>query len=179
MLSFSLRKKGTAPPPIAYFGKPVSLPPGNDGGGSVSSGSDPSVFEKKTGNIAPLNHDDDVSLDLKSAQSAPAKSGLRSGRFAAANVAAAASTNQQLPISEDGDYSEIHDDADLDASSKASIDDSNDDENTVATITVNDNEKFDRAHSHFLRTADLGLTQDTIFAEQFLDDPNAKPEPRE
>lgn len=28
-----------------------------------------------------------------------------------------------------------------------------------------------------MRTADLGLTQDTVFAEQFLDDPSATPEP--
>ncbi|KAL7536599.1 hypothetical protein ACHAXR_007275, partial [Thalassiosira sp. AJA248-18] len=59
-------------------------------------------------------------------------------------------------------------------------DDNDSDDNTLRTIPSDinaDNSRFDRSKSHFLRTADLGLTQDTIFAEQFLDDPNAKPEP--
>lgn len=36
---------------------------------------------------------------------------------------------------------------------------------------------FDRTRSHFLRTADLGMTQDTIFAQQFLEHPTDIPEP--
>jgi len=53
----------------------------------------------------------------------------------------------------------------------------NDDGSTLQSIATNTNTHFDRSKSHFLRTADLGLTQDTIFAEQFLDDANQKVEP--
>ena len=40
-----------------------------------------------------------------------------------------------------------------------------------------DENRFNRNKSHFLRTSDLGLTQDTIFAQQFLDNAESKPEP--
>ncbi|KAL9190499.1 hypothetical protein ACHAXT_000205 [Thalassiosira profunda] len=36
---------------------------------------------------------------------------------------------------------------------------------------------FDRSRGHYLRTADLGLTEDTVHAAQFLDDLNDLPEP--
>ncbi|KAL3758800.1 hypothetical protein ACHAWU_008785, partial [Discostella pseudostelligera] len=38
-------------------------------------------------------------------------------------------------------------------------------------------QRYDRTKSHYLRTADLGMTQDTIFPEQFMEDLTAKPEP--
>jgi len=69
------------------------------------------------------------------------------------------------------------DNGDDDDSSDRSSSDS--DERTLKSIKDDrTTEMFDRSSSHFLRTADLGLTQDTIFAEQFLDDPKTqKPEP--
>jgi len=55
--------------------------------------------------------------------------------------------------------------------------DADSDDNTLKSITTNSNTRFDRSKSNFMRTADLGMTQDTIFAEQFLDDPNSRAEP--
>jgi len=55
--------------------------------------------------------------------------------------------------------------------------DDSDDDNTLKSIKSNADDRYDRSKANFMRTADLGLTQDTIFAEQFLDDPNSRPEP--
>jgi hypothetical protein len=99
-------------------------------------------------------------------KSVVSKSGLRSGRFASINAAAR---------NDSGDYDGKNDDDD-DSSNDSSQDES-DDENTLESIVVNDDERFDRSRTYYLRTSDLGLTQDTIFAEQFLDSPKSKAEP--
>ena len=60
------------------------------------------------------------------------------------------------------------------------VDDDDDDEgtlNTIVTNTKNAQKRYDRSVTHFLRTTDLGLTQDTVFAQQFLEDPGMKAEP--
>jgi len=176
-----LKKKNSSPPPIAFFGKPVASPPQPpdnffDNQSANSIGSDPSVSEQKH-SVKIQNFDDDGNFD---SQSVSNKSGLRSGRFAAANAAAAAAHNPGPRVVEESDDSGSDAVVDADISEderKHSPPEPDDDENTLTAITQNNNDKFDRTRSHFLRTADLGLTQDTIFAEQFLDDPNAKPEP--
>jgi hypothetical protein len=59
-------------------------------------------------------------------------------------------------------------------------DDDDDDEgtlNTIVTNAKNAQKRYDRSVTHFLRTTDLGLTQDTVFAQQFLEDPGMKAEP--
>ncbi|KAL7522448.1 hypothetical protein ACHAWX_007131 [Stephanocyclus meneghinianus] len=155
-----LKKKGS-PPPLAFFGKPVSPPADKDLDAihdDVSSGSNPSVTEEKRGKVPT-----DDGGDTKSVVS---KSGLRSGKFASINAAARQDSR---------DYDSKNDDDD-DSSNDSSQDES-DDENTLESIVVNDNERFDRSRTYYLRTSDLGLTQDTIFAEQFLDSPKSKAEP--
>lgn len=162
-----LRKKNSAPPPIAYFGKAVSPPPGendSDEGSSTSNGSNPSITEEKS--VRTINDHDEKSVGTA------AKGGLRSGRFAAINAAAAKVERGEESSGDDSLENEHDEDADYKAS-----DDEIEEENTLPTLGTNDNGKFDRSKTHFLRTSDLGLTQDTIFAEQFMDNPNSKPEP--
>jgi hypothetical protein len=85
------------------------------------------------------------------------KSGMRRGKYAAVNETALSVTHR----SSDDDDSSIE----SSESERSDLDD------------IIQTEKFDRDHSHFLRTADLGMTQDTIFAQQFLDNPRDSPEP--
>ncbi|KAL3801055.1 hypothetical protein HJC23_002348 [Cyclotella cryptica] len=158
-----LKKKGS-PPPLAFFGKPVSPPPDKDLDAihdEVSSGSNPSVTEEKLGK-APMDDGGD-------SKSVVSKSGLRSGRFASINAAA----RQDGGVDNDGKH---NDDSSNDSSNGSSQEES-DDENTLGSIVANDDERFDRSRTYYLRTSDLGLTQDTIFAEQFLDSPKSKAEP--
>jgi hypothetical protein len=85
------------------------------------------------------------------------KSGMRRGKYAAINETALSVTHR----SSDDDDSSIE----SSESERSEFD------------NIHQSEKFDRDHSHFLRTADLGMTQDTIFAQQFLDNPRDSPEP--
>jgi hypothetical protein len=55
--------------------------------------------------------------------------------------------------------------------------DSADDASNEETSFDSPSQRYDRTKSHYLRTADLGMTQDTIFPEQFMEDFTAKPEP--
>ena len=206
-----LKKKG-APIPITQFGKPINISQtstpqdsgmSSDNNSVLSSGSDPDMIEqkstKKSSSLSKDNSEDNKGgmehhheEDVKSVNT---KSGLRSGKYASVNVAAA--SKQAAGEASDSDYNS--DDYTGDNASNANDynskvgddqshlkhvdeegdddDDNNDDDSTFKTISSSDNKGFDRTKSHFLRTADLGLTQDTIFAEQFLDDPSAKAEP--
>ena len=150
------------------------------------------------GSSAPPNVDDDTTI--KSVGTAKS-GGLRSGKYATVNQMAAWKQGEDNDSDdEEGDYtytgvSELtpysgtdfneHSDFEgnykYDASGKPikrhSSDGNDDDGSTLQSIATNTNTHFDRSKSHFLRTADLGLTQDTIFAQQFLDDANQKVEP--
>ncbi|KAL7522422.1 hypothetical protein ACHAWX_007105 [Stephanocyclus meneghinianus] len=148
-------KKRDAPPPIAYFGGTVNMGSSSSdeeyANASISSDSDsdeePAPKEKTRKSYS--KDSDDKSLTS-------IKSGMRRGKYAAVNEAALSVTQR----SRDEDSS-------IGSSSESEF--SNDD--------ATSERKFDRDHSHFLRTADLGMTQDTIFAQQFLDNPRDSPEP--
>jgi len=151
---------------------------------------------------SPPNGDDDTTI--KSVGTAKS-GGLRSGRYATVNQMAAwkqgedndsddeegdhtyTGVSELTPYSgTDGDFnshSDFEGNYKYDAKGKPikrhNSDEYGDDDDgsTLQSIATNTNTHFDRSKSHFLRTADLGLTQDTIFAEQFLDDANQKVEP--
>ena len=178
------KKEGAAPPRVAYFGGTSASMSDDDEDSDDDSGSDPDVSETKS------TADESTQLSLFDDKSiSTAKSGLRQGRFAAANAAAAAASSHLDTIGDDDDEEEDEDDGN--DSDSIEIDDADEDDNTYDhakrshTSDLNnsfpslmgDDSRFNRDKSHYLRTSDLGLTQDTIFAEQFLDDPNAKPEP--
>jgi len=82
------------------------------------------------------------------------KSGMRRGKYAAVNETAMSVTHHS---NDDSDDSSIESNFECDETGEGN--------------------KFLREHSHFLRTADLGMTQDTIFAQQFLDNPSDSPQP--
>ena len=111
-----------------------------------------------------------------------AKSGLRSGRFAEANAAAAAAAAGSTLDTIDDDDSSSDDEYDHEHSTNASPElkkrsNSVDLNTSFPSLLDEDENQFNRNKSHFMRSSDLGLTQDTIFAEQFLDNPESKPEP--
>ena len=161
----SILRKKDAPPPIASFG---GQPPSSDSssGSSTRDGASAGNKTKSASSFestkTPPNHylmesgsddSDDTSTDKSIKSSNSMKSALRRGKFAAS-----------------GNHNSISSDEDsLFSMSATSYSTSTEDEGKSF--------KFDRTRSHFLRTADLGLTEDTIFAQQFLDDPNSTPEP--
>ena len=144
----SILKKREVPPP-AYFG---------GGAQSVASSSNSA---NNDGDKPPSNSSDDASFSLastKSASESTMNSAIRRGRYAA-KTSPSANINT---ISDDDDSSTII--------SVISAESDYTDDNEL------DSFQFDRNKCHFIRTSDLGLTQDTIFAEQFLDDPTSSPE---
>ena len=143
-----LRRKGS-PPVVSYFGKPVQFDE------EVSSGSEPEVTETKQGRARVSIAEDDKSKI----------SGLRCGKYANINEEARKLSKETDDLSHQ------------DSISIESPSDSESEEGTVKTITDNTDDRFDRSNTYYLRTSDLGLTQDTIFAEQFLDSPKSKAEP--
>ena len=157
----SILKKKDAPPPAAFFGGPAASSStsrrSNDRGGSFTTKSPSIAGSKITAPTHPFDddHSDDddetISIDMASVNSYT--SALRRGKFAASanNLASQADDSGFLSMESNSTFS---DDGDIEESFN-----------------------FDRTRSHFLRTADLGLTQDTIFAQQFLDSPNSTPEP--
>lgn len=191
-----LKKKDNAtPPPIAYFGRRTSQSTtssseqnsvsNDDAEDSIddNGGSDPDFSEVKPKRE---NVDDDSTIlslfEDKSVSSAKSSGGLRTGRFAAANAAAAATaTSSNLETIDDGDSStsdeDDHDCSTEASSAKRSHSNSADFNTSFPSLVEDDEHRFNRNKSHFLRTSDLGLTQDTIFAQQFLDNPGSKPEP--
>ena len=150
-----LKKKDVSPPKIAFFGGQ----PESDSSNSTDNVDD---IDSAPSTKAPSNCSVSIDCDTVSMASTHSastmKSAIRRGKFAAS----------------------IHDKDGVDTSSS-------DDEETIFSISTGsyssncsiDTEsfKFDRTRSHYMRTADLGFTQYTIFAEQFLDDPSATPEP--
>jgi hypothetical protein len=148
----SILKKKNSPPVVSYFGKPVQI---ND---DASFGSEPSVTEvkqdKKIGD-----------LDAAGDKSIVSKSGLRSGKYANTNDAVRRDSYDSDNGSEDSSLS-CEDDSDGERES-----------GTLTTISGYHDGRFDRSKTYYLRTSDLGLTQDTIFPEQFLDNPKSKAEP--
>lgn len=114
------------------------------------------------------------------------KSGLRKGKYAALNDRLATSKEHD----DDDDHSNNDDDEDVSGHDKVdksgikdaiipsdSDGDSDDDASNEGTSFDSPSQRYDRTKSHYLRTADLGMTQDTIFPEQFMEDLTAKPEP--
>ena len=178
------KKEGAAPPPLAYFGKTSPSPSVHSSDSEESSndsGSDPDCSEVKSkGDDA---DDDSEVLSLFEDRSvSTAKSGLRSGRFAEANAAAAAAAAGSTLDTIDDDDSSSDDEYDHEHSTNASPElkkrsNSVDLNTSFPSLLDEDENRFDRNNSHFMRSSDLGLTQDTIFAEQFLDNPESKPEP--
>jgi len=171
------KKEGAAPPPLAYFGRTSQSTSEYDSDGSVhdedsieDDGSDPDFSEvKSTGENV---DDDSTALSLfEDGSVSTAKSGLRSGRFAEANAAAAAAKSNLKPIDDGDSSSDDEGDHDYTVNSSSDLNTS-----SPSSSGGNGNE-FNRNMSYFMRTSDLGLTQDTIFAEQFLDNPESKPEP--
>jgi hypothetical protein len=120
---------------------------------SSSSDEDSSSESDGNGESVVKNNARNNSSDEKSLSSI--KSGMRRGKYAAINETALSVTNRS---------------SDDDSSIESS-------ESERSEFDEIQSETFDRDHSHFLRTADLGMTQDTIFAQQFLDNPNDSPEP--
>mmetsp|Transcript_8055 Transcript_8055/g.14003 ORF Transcript_8055/g.14003 Transcript_8055/m.14003 type:complete len:854 (+) Transcript_8055:458-3019(+) len=160
-----LRKKD-APPPTAFFG---GQPTSSDSSSSSNTRDGESAGNKTKSASSyestkkPPNHylmesgsddSDDMSTGMESIKSSNSmKSALRRGKFAASGNHNSSSSDEDSLFS----------------MSSTSYSNSTEDEGKSF--------KFDRTRSHFLRTADLGLTEDTIFAQQFLDDPNSTPEP--
>ena len=145
------------PKPIqSILKKKEVLPPAYFGGAqSVASSSNSA---NNNDDKPPSNSSDDASFSLastKSASESTMNSAIRRGRYAAKTLP---STN--INTTSDDDSSTII--------SVISAGSDSDDEL--------DNFQFDRNKCHFIRTSDLGLTQDTIFAEQFLDDPTSSAE---
>ncbi|KAL9189080.1 hypothetical protein ACHAXT_011570 [Thalassiosira profunda] len=190
----SILKKRDAPIPITRFGKPVDHGSGHSDEGSITGSdgeddggdSDPEVTERKA--TQPANGCGDGGEAKDEPSVVTGKSGLRSGKYAALNVAAAQRNNDEDEDEDESDgegsfssrghyFSESEADPGTEGSDAEEEEDYDDDDRAFKSIDSAKDSRFDRAHSHFLRTADLGLTQDTIFAEQFLDEPGAKPEP--
>lgn len=180
------KKEGAAPPPLAYFGRvsqstsEFDSDSDDDEGSIDDGGSDPDFSEVKPKGENVDDESTALSLFEDNSVSTAKRSGLRSGRFAEANAAAAASASKLEPIGDGGSSSDDEDDHDYTANSNTeSRRRSNSvDSNTSSPPSSGGNENdFNRNKSYFMRTSDLGLTQDTIFAEQFLDNPESKPEP--
>jgi len=178
------KKEGAAPPPLAFFGGLSNSEHDSDSDVEDSmndSGSDPDFSEVKSKGEAA--DDDSAVLSLFEDKSvSTTKSGLRSGRFAEANAAAAAAAAGSTLETIDDDDSSSDEEYDHDYSTSVSTElrkrsNSVDLNTSFPSLLGEDENQFDRNKSHFMRTSDLGLTQDTIFAEQFLDDPESKPEP--
>jgi hypothetical protein len=178
------KKEGATPPPIAFFGRTSQSASeqnsDSDAEDSVdNSGSDPDVSEVKPQRESV--DDDSTILSLFEDKSvSTAKSGLRNGRFAAANAAAVVASSNLETV----DDSSTDDGKDQDFTTESSSElakrfsSNSADFNTSFPSLMEDYDNcFNRKKSHFLRTSDLGLTQDTIFAQQFLDNPGSKPEP--
>lgn len=121
-----LKKKTATPPPIAYFGGTVIS-------SSSSSDNEDSSSESESDAESTKERDNDE----KSLNSI--KSGMRRGKYAAANETALSVTHR----SNDSDDSSIE---------------SNESDGFEFDETSS-SDKFVREHSHFLRTADLGMTQ--------------------
>eukprot|EP00804_Cyclotella_cryptica_P012723 CCRYP_016285-RD/>CCRYP_016285-RD protein AED:0.18 eAED:0.18 QI:2397/0.75/0.77/1/0.62/0.66/9/947/475 len=154
-------KKRDAPPPIAYFGGTVSIgsSSSDEEHSKASSSSDSGGLEEPAPNERARKS---YSKDNDDKSLSSIKSGMRRGKYAAVNEVALSVTQRS---------------SDEDSSIESSSDsECSDDKGTCE-------KRFDRDHSHFLRTADLGMTQDclhfvdTIFAQQFLDNPRDSPEP--
>ena len=184
------------PIPITQFGRPLDNDD-NNSDDSESVGSDPDMIESKqsapttTLELSSSNHEkDDDAKSLGTTKSG----GLRAGKYATVNAMAAWKNDAETENDSDDYYSMKTEDfysnkdsndgatfitdydnntTNCDYKSAAVVDD----ETTLKSISTNTNARFDRSKSHFMRTSDLGLTQDTIFAEQFLDDLNSKAEP--
>ena len=179
----SILKKKSSPPIVSYFGKPIV----NAAEDEVSCGSDPSVTESKHGKGVKMAHTD--SDDVKNASG-----GMRSGKYATINESTSNSRDSDdkpagRKSSRDSDDKSANkrtssrDDSDDDSNSNENCDiqEKSDEESdaggTIQTIYDSKDDRFDRSKTYYLRTSDLGLTQDTIFAEQFLDNPKSKAEP--
>jgi hypothetical protein len=162
--------------------------------------SDPDISQRKEHRaaIVPFNHNDgtdSVTSDQSKStfnttrSAVSTKSGYKPGKYASLNKQFAAVNEDD----NDDDDNTNNDDDDFndvgtyesymvggnDGDDNSDDDDDDDDEtlNTYGTNTKNSQQRFDRTMTHFLRTTDLGLTQDTVFAEQFLDDAQMKAEP--
>eukprot|EP00956_Cyclotella_meneghiniana_P004825 scaffold5981_cov50-Cyclotella_meneghiniana.AAC.1 len=181
----SILKKKSSPPIVSYFGKPIV----NAAEDEVSCGSDPSVTESKHGKGVKIAHAD--SDDVKNASG-----GMRSGKYATINELTSRKNSRDSDdkptsrrSSRDSDDKSANkrtssrDDSDDDSNSNENCDiqEQSDEESdaggTIQTIYDSKDDRFDRPKTYYLRTSDLGLTQDTIFAEQFLDNPKSKAEP--
>lgn len=174
-------KKKISPPIDSYFGKPIIMED------EVSCGSDPSVTESKLGRGVAIAHSDDD--DVKSSSG-----GMRSGKYATINESSSRrnSRDSDKPASrkssrdsddKSAERNNSRDDYDGGSKSDESFDikEQSDEESdaagTIQTIYDSKDDRFDRSKTYYLRTSDLGLTQDTIFPEQFLDNPKSKAEP--
>ena len=198
-----LKKKG-GPIPITQFGQPVKANGVNDEDCSVASGdSDPNMTEWKQGappvprqNEAPpqsgLRRGKYAVLNAAASSGAVLAAGgdsaSRDGDWGrhAANAGAAHDDGKEAPatcsrheVKGEGlcsaplQLAHINDEASeaMESCPPKHSSDASSDENQLRSSA------HDRSRSHFMRTSDLGLTQDTIFAEQFLDDVNTKAEP--
>ena len=158
------KKEGAAPPPVAYFGRTSQYTSEHNSvsdSDSDDSGSDPDVSEVKSKGGNEDDTSETISLFENNSVNT-AKSGLRSGRFAEANAAAAAAAT----------------DSSIVQTTETNTKPSNTVDFHTSFPTLNDDDNsFNRKKSYFMRTSDLGLTQDTIFPEQFLDNPKSRPEP--
>jgi len=185
----SILKKKEVPPPAFFGGQStsssdssslscISIGDGESSAGNKTKSASTISYDPKK--ITPSNYliesgsydyDDDNDGDAtKSTESASStfnsvKSVLRQGKFAA-----------KTSLNHHRDHSSAADSDDETSFSSASSSTSHSPFSQDGD-TAKSNFGFDRTRSHFLRTADLGLTQDTIFAQQFLDDPNSIPEP--
>ena len=163
--------------------------------------SDPDISQRKEHRaaIVPFNHNDgndSVTSDQSKStfnttrSAVSTKSGYKPGKYASLNKQFAAVNEDD----DDDDDNTNNDDDDFndvgtyesymvggnDGDDNSDDDDDDDDDETLDTYgtnTKNSQQRFDRTMTHFLRTTDLGLTQDTVFAEQFLDDAQMKAEP--
>ena len=165
------KKDSNKPPPITYFGG-LSVCSDNNNNDDTESSLDSSeddspepqpVISDDSGNETE-DGSDVMSLSMASTKSASTasamSSAIRRGRFTAAANDNMTDANSSSSSSSSGTNS----------SASFSI-------STGSGSYSSSGFKFDRSRSHYMRTSDLGLTQDTIFAEQFLDNPSEKAEP--
>lgn len=156
-----IKKEGSQvkPKPIQSILKKKEVPPPAYFGGGAQSVASSSNSANNDDDKPPPNSSDDASISMastKSASESTMHSAIRRGRYAAqtspsANINTISDDDSSTiisVISAGSDYSSTSDDEP-------------------------DSFQFDRNKCHFIRTSDLGLTQDTIFAEQFLDNPSS------
>mmetsp|Transcript_3817 Transcript_3817/g.8426 ORF Transcript_3817/g.8426 Transcript_3817/m.8426 type:complete len:882 (-) Transcript_3817:2-2647(-) len=194
-----LKKKDLPPPPLAFFGgRPISSD--SSSSSSTRDGVSAGNKTKSASSYSSGNQTKSASSYSIGNQTRSATSRSSGNKTKSASSFESNNTLSKYLIESCSDDSDDSDDTSTDGNSVKSFNSmksalrrgkfaamenhdssSSDAVSLFSSSTISEDEgesfEFDRTRSHYLRTADLGLTQDTIFAQQFLDNPNSIPEP--